>query len=183
MFYGSCLAVARGKTTHGMRFTSEYRIWGGMKQRCLNPKNPSYIYYGGRGIKVCASWLQSFEAFYADMGSRPSTKHTLDRRENNSHYEPGNCYWATPIEQMNNTRRNRIVNIGGENVTLAEAHRRGILAVPAQKVSARVYHGWSIEDAISTPSIDTRGEDHSQAKLTAQQVSEIRKLSGLGLTQ
>lgn len=98
--------LSRVRTTHGKRSSSEYRVWLGMKQRCLNPKNPSYSYYGGRGIRVCDSWVGSFEMFLSDMGPRPSLAYSIDRRNNDGNYEPGNCIWATHTEQMNNTRRN-----------------------------------------------------------------------------
>jgi hypothetical protein len=74
-----------------------------MLTRCRNPRNARYKDYGGRGITVCEAW-RSFEAFLADMGRRPSPAHSLDRRENDGNYEPGNCRWATPEEQANNRR-------------------------------------------------------------------------------
>jgi hypothetical protein len=90
--------------THGMSESREYASWRAMIERCTNPHKAHYEYYGGRGIKVCDRWLQSFEAFYADMGPRPEGT-TLDRRETDGNYEPGNCRWATRSEQQQNTRR------------------------------------------------------------------------------
>jgi hypothetical protein len=81
----------------------EYRSWDGMKARCLNPKAVNYEGYGGRGISVCERWRTSFTNFLHDMGPRPVGT-TLDRRDNDGNYEPGNCRWVTPTEQNANRR-------------------------------------------------------------------------------
>lgn len=95
-------------TTHGQgnktNRTAEYRAWAAMKTRCYNPKIIHFEHYGGRGITVCDRWLNSFENFLADMGERPSSKHTLDRKEVNGNYSPENCCWATKTEQSRNQR-------------------------------------------------------------------------------
>lgn len=77
-----------------------------MKARCLNPKSPDYKDYGGRGITICESWIDSFEAFLEDMGERPKNR-TLDRRDTNGNYEPDNCVWSTAKEQANNRRNSK----------------------------------------------------------------------------
>lgn len=90
---------------HGMHKSPEYGAWTDMKLRCYQEKHQSYFRYGGRGIKVCDRWLESFEKFYADMGKRPEGRYSLDRIDNNGNYEPSNCRWATFFTQMSNTRR------------------------------------------------------------------------------
>lgn len=101
---GQCRRSMLGRK-HGKWKSTEYTIWSQMKQRCFNPKSPSYYNYGGRGIKVCESWKNSFEEFFSDVGNRPSKLHTLDRFPNNDgNYEPSNIRWATASEQRLNKR-------------------------------------------------------------------------------
>lgn len=94
----------RAPSKTGRTSTPEYRTWNGAKMRCVSQSNNQWPNYGGRGIKMCERWVDSFDNFLADMGPRPSTTHTLDRLDVNGHYEPGNCRWATPTEQNRNTR-------------------------------------------------------------------------------
>lgn len=98
-----CASRIRKPRTHGLTNSSEYKVWLGMKHRCKNPTATGYAYYGARGIRVCERWLR-FENFLADMGTRPSPNHSIDRVNGNGNYEPGNCRWATHSEQMLNRR-------------------------------------------------------------------------------
>jgi len=96
--------MKRKEEVHGMSYSKTYRIWKNMCQRCINPKSTGYELYGGRGIKVCKTWLDSFNQFRTDVGDCPSDKHQIDRINVNGNYEPGNVRWATPKTQMRNQR-------------------------------------------------------------------------------
>lgn len=94
--------IKHGHSIRGHK-SAEYRIWTGMIQRCTNPNVKAFNRYGGRGIKVCAEWLESFETFLAYVGRRPSSEHSIDRHpDNDGNYEPGNVRWATQSEQCFN---------------------------------------------------------------------------------
>lgn len=87
---------------HGMNNTPEYKVWAGMKRRCLNENDPSYANYGGKGVTICDEWVHSFKAFYDYIGKRPSDGHSIDRIYNNKGYEPNNVRWATKQQQSIN---------------------------------------------------------------------------------
>lgn len=137
-------------TTHGMSGSPEYLAWENMIVRCENPRHKHFRHYGGRGIKVCSRWRNSFEEFFEDMGKRPSSKHSIDRINNDGNYEPGNCRWATRIVQARNTRDFITVLFNGKNQSLQEwANETGI---PRNRLYDRLYReGWSMERALTTP--------------------------------
>lgn len=100
--------------------TKEYNIWVLIKQRCYNEKYPDYSEWGGRGIKMCDRWLESFDNFIEDMGLCPDHCRGVDRINNDKSYYKENCRWATYIQQARNTGRNRYIQYNGANKTLVE---------------------------------------------------------------
>jgi len=118
----------------------EFDTWCGIKGRCYNEKSTSYKYYGARGIKMCDSWVNSFENFYADVGPRPSNKHSLDRIDNDGDYSPENCRWATRIQQARNKSNNVYVNYKGKKRNVTEVAR--LLNINPLMVHKRIRRGW-----------------------------------------
>jgi hypothetical protein len=120
-----------------------------MIQRCTNPSNSKYAYYGGRGISICSRWVESFAAFLADMGECPGSGYSIDRIDVNGNYEPGNCRWATKKEQSRNTRQIHALSFFGERKSLSEwAERFGLKPTT---LKGRLVDGWPIETALQTP--------------------------------
>jgi hypothetical protein len=110
----------------------------------------------GAALKYCAAWRQSFENFFADVGKRPSSKHSIDRYpDKNGNYCPDNVRWATRRQQQNNMRSNRFVVYKGQELTMAEASRLSLSNISADIIRQRLNAGWGIEAAIEAP-IDLR---------------------------
>jgi hypothetical protein len=140
--------LSAAKVTHGMTQSTEYGIWGGMLDRCANPRSGGYARYGGRGIVVCERW-HSFENFFADMGERPSKRHSLDRIDNEGNYEPGNCRWTTSAVQSRNRRDNALYSYGGRTMALCDwADESGL---NRQTVYWRFRKGWRGHRLFSRP--------------------------------
>jgi len=136
-----------GKYKHGMSNTRVFKIWMGIIDRCRNDRSGNY---GKRGIKVCESWLESFDNFYADMGEPPTVKHSIDRKDVNGDYEPSNCRWATRTTQARNTRHNTVITFQGESRLLVEWSE--ITGIKPATICVRLYKlGWSIEKTLTTP--------------------------------
>jgi len=121
---------------HGMTHVPEYNVWAHMISRCYRANTKSYKNYGGRGIKICESWLDSFRNFYADMGSRPSSKHEIDRIDNNGDYEPQNCRWVTRTENARNKRNTTDIESIKE---MRAKHKKGISVYRLSKEYAMSY--------------------------------------------
>lgn len=144
--------LERRNTKHGKCGTRTYYSWQAMLKRCLNPAEPAFPGYGGRGITVCDRWM-TFENFYADMGECPP-RLTLDRKDVNGNYEPSNCRWATAVEQANNRRNNLVLIYNGSAKTAKQiADEAG---VGYKTFTERIGRGWSVEKAITTPLRKTR---------------------------
>lgn len=126
-----------------------------MRRRCQRESCPGYQYYGGRGITVDQRW-EDFDTFVRDMGPRPDGA-TLDRINNDAGYSPGNCRWATPVEQASNKRSNTKVTFKGETLTLTEWWRRAIGGISHGTVIYRHYAGWMMGDILSTPPMNSGG--------------------------
>lgn len=126
--------------------SKEYGIWGQMISRCHNPKVKCFPDYGGRGIKVCDRWRYSFENFIADVGPRPSPKHSLDRKDNDGDYCPENCRWATRKDQGNNTRKTRFITANG--ITQSARDWSLQTGVERQTILSRLQRGWTPERAL-----------------------------------
>lgn len=140
---------AGSHTVHGARFTPEYQVWLAMRQRCTNPKHASYPNYGGRGVTVCARW-DDFAAFLADVGPRPSPRHSIDRVDNARPYEPGNVRWSTRTEQTRNRRVTLTLTYRGRTQSIAAWAEETGLSYDTLRSRVNRY-GWTAERALTTP--------------------------------
>ena len=132
--------VYKQNTTHGESHTRLYSIWASMKKRCNNPNDIGYSLYGGRGIKVCHEWADSYVAF-ADWARSNGYQDNLsiDRIDNDKGYEPSNCRWATDQEQAENTRHAVMIEYNGKTHTISEWSR--IADIPRSTFSERYHRG------------------------------------------
>jgi hypothetical protein len=117
-----CSNVTHGHCA-GRKKTPDYTRWADMIARCYNPAYTQFKDYGGRGIRVCQRWRESFEAFLDDIGPAPSRMHTIGRVDNDGDYEPTNVAWQTRREQQNNTRRSRRFLLDGKEYTVPDLSR------------------------------------------------------------
>lgn len=142
--------------THGQSATDVYAIYRGIRTRIFNENHRSFIYYGARGITLCERWdqgedgLTGFEAFAKDMGPRPSKKHTVERVNNDGHYEPSNCRWDTRSAQVANRRGVKRLTLNGETMSVADWAAR--LGVRRERIDQRLARGWDAARALTQPS-------------------------------
>jgi hypothetical protein len=143
-------ALVARSTSHGRTNTAEWRAWKAMLDRC-SPTNRCSRNYFERGIRVCDEWASSFEAFFSHVGLRPSTRHELDRIDNDLGYEPGNVRWATAKEQIRNRRVTVRLTAHGETKPLAEwLEDAGMLTrTIEQRIRRRIASGWPHERALA----------------------------------
>jgi len=183
---------------------AEYRTWGNMKQRCYNENIPAYRNYGGRGITVCDEWLHDFKQFFKDMGEKPSSKHSIDRVDNDKGYSPDNCRWATSTTQSRNTRVNKRNRVGQNGVRWKQSHNRwearisvaGMVtligsyatkeeAIAARKAAEKTYwegdKGYELARLHKLGDMTSVGVNNPRAKVTEQDVFEIREASEHGV--
>lgn len=140
--------TARSNLTHGRTYSSEYKAWACMVQRCTNPNNKNWKEYGGRGITVVPRWLK-FADFFEDMGPKPTPKHTLERCDNSSGYCKDNCRWATRSEQAKNRRTTHFVTFQGKTKCVWDWADE--LGINRKALRARFGYGWSAERALTEP--------------------------------
>lgn len=126
-----------------------YRSWMSMRARCLCLVAPDYDRYGGRGIKICAQW-DDFKTFRADMGERPSIRHSIDRIDPNGDYTPENCRWATMKQQGRNRRNNRMLTYNGKTLCLSEWAERTGISLAALRCRLDIC-GYTTEEALTLP--------------------------------
>lgn len=144
--------IARS-TTHGegprKGQTKEHIVWGSMKDRCMNPKNPKFARYGAVGITVCERWAGEFgyQNFLADMGRCPPTKRSIDRIDGTKGYYKENCRWADDFDQANNQKTNRKLTYAGKTMGLCQWSREA--GIKAGTLWRRLMAGWSVERALT----------------------------------
>jgi len=131
-----------------MTRTPENQVWQNMRARCLNPNNPRYADYGGRGISVCERW-DSFRSFLADMGQRPGPEYSIERIDNDGPYSPENCRWATRGEQRRNTRQTRALTFNGKTQCLTDWAAEVGLSLDGLR--HRIKQGWPLEEVLTRP--------------------------------
>lgn len=139
--------MTKKKTIHGMARTRQYRIWNGIKNRCLNPNSEGYKNYGAKGITVCDRWLK-FINFWEDMKEGYESGLSIDRKDNAKGYYKENCRWATMRMQANNRTSNRPITFNGITLNLHQWSRK--IGVSSNTIDERLKRGWTLKKALTT---------------------------------
>lgn len=151
--------VTKHGHTGNRSVTREYQAWQAMLRRCYYRQHPHWLSYGGRGIIVAPEWINDFSAFLAHVGPKPTARHTLDRVDNDSNYEPGNVRWATRSRQSRNQRRNKLYSYKGRSLCLADLIE--LSGLKGTTIQGRLALGWSAERAVHEPvGTTTRWSSH-----------------------
>ena len=183
--------LERRCTLGSMRLSDlpEYHVWRDMRQRCYNPNHKNYHHYGGRGIKVCARWMDSFWAFIQNMGRRPHPKLTIERINNNGDYEVGNCRWDTRSAQNRNKRHRITPEMIQEVRALGKIASQSAIAfdlgISVAMVCLILNNKIRKDDSEPSPYVplpSLRVEDIGTAVLTAKKVAWIKYRLGQGDT-
>lgn len=151
----SCGCLAKDMTskrsrTHGRTNDPTYRSWHAMRARCRYETHVYYQRYGGRGIRVCERWQNSFDNFLQDMGERPGVEYSIERRDSDGNYEPSNCYWMLKARQSRNKSDNVWLDYGGRSMLLTDWARE--MGIKKSTLWGRISRlGWSTERALETP--------------------------------
>jgi len=156
--------------------TKEYRAWSHMKTRCNNVNYEFYDSYGGRGIRVCERWSNSYDLFIKDVGRAPTSNHSIDRIDVDGNYEPGNVRWADMKTQQRNRSNNKQYEVDGIIATLPEHCER--YGLDYHMVFRRISIGWDVLEALKTP------KNHCRARYVTPQkvfrtVNECAKFFGI----
>lgn len=140
-----------------------YNTWLNIKQRCLNPNNPRYQHYGGKGVKIHQDWIDDFMAFKKWAMENGYKDHlTIDRIDVNGDYNPSNCRWISNKKQQNNRTNNRLITFRGETKTLKEwSEKTGLKYQTLQK---RLNKGWTVEEALTLPTQPNTGVSRHETK-------------------
>lgn len=148
------------------------RAWIGIVERCYNPNESSYYWYGARGIEMCKRWQQSVDAFIQDMGMPPTLNHSVDRINNDGNYEPSNCRWATTEEQNNNTRRTKLITYNGKTQSLRDWAKEYDLE--PRGLSDRLRRGWGIEKSLTTPGRVSFDQSQAEKKAKTDAIWKVK---------
>lgn len=148
--------VGKMATKHGLSKHLLYKTWHNMRGRCKNKKASKYELYGGKGIKVCNEWDNSFISFYEwSLNNGWEKGLTIERLDSNKNYEPSNCIWATYKTQNNNTSQNHLITFNGKTMNITQWAKE--LNISKKMLSERIRRKWSIERAFSTPNVKANG--------------------------